>query len=184
MKAPILPLILLAITVTGCQTAKAMPVPGEEAGVFREIREELQARQTETAITGVKIETESREIAAGLDALETAMITVPEAEPLLPQVQALRVRAGDLQAEAKTLNRQLAEERENSGRLAAKFSDYETAAVRDMAEKDGKINTLRVENKKLAGQRNTLLAIVITAITVIVLIIAVKVLRALKVIPV
>jgi hypothetical protein len=180
----ILYLFILAAFLMGCKTMKATPAPSEAAMEYRAIQEELHTRQTETAITGVKIEDGSREIVAGLDALETAMAAVPEADPLLPQVQALRVRAGELQGEAVTLNRQLAAERENSSRLEAKYNDYESIQVNEMALKDTKINTLEVENKKITGQRNTLLAIVITAITVIVLIIAVKVLRAMRIIPI
>ena len=175
----------LAAFMTGCQTMKATPAPSETAMEYRGLQEELQARQTETAITGVRIEAGSREIVAGLDALESAMVAAPESGvDWLPPVQALKVRAGELQGEAETLNRQLAGERENNGRLGAKFNDYEAATIRDLAVKEGEINTLRVENKKLSGQRNTLLAIVITAVSIIVIFIAIKLLRALRILPI
>jgi capsule polysaccharide export protein KpsE/RkpR len=180
MKNPALLCIIIATVLTGCQTTKVSPASTEEAKEYRETQDELRTRQAETAITGAKIEGGAREIVAGLDALESAMASVPEADPWLPQVQSLRARAGALQQEAETLNRQLAGERENSRRLDAKFNDYETASSRDIAEKDAKINALQIENKKVSGQRNTLLAI----IAVIVVILAVKILRALRIIPI
>jgi hypothetical protein len=53
-----------------------------------------------------------------------------------------------------------------------------------LSEKDTEIAGLKVENKKIKGQRNTLLAIVITAVLVIVIFIVVKVLRTFRVVPV
>jgi DNA repair exonuclease SbcCD ATPase subunit len=182
-KAILIPFIIILVILASCQTLKATPNPNEAAVAYREIQEELHTRQTETALTGAKIELGSREIVAGLDALETAMTAVPESESLRPQVQTLKTQALELQNEAIVLNQQLADERETNSRLNLKFNDYETSQTKELAKKDTEINTLKVENKKLTGQRNTLLAIVITAITVILLIVAVKVLRVLKVIP-
>jgi hypothetical protein len=91
--------------------------------------------------------------------------------------------AADHQAEAERLNVRLARERENSNRLGGKFNEYDQSALALLSEKDTESAGLREEKKKLAGQRNTLLAIVVTAVSTIVVFVAVKVLRAFKVLP-
>jgi chromosome segregation ATPase len=164
-------------------------LPGETASEYRDIQNDLQRQQTDIAITGVKVEAESRGIAGDIAKLEESLSTgapdYGETDRLnwLRQVQDLRERAEGHQADAEKMNRQLSEEREAYSKLTHKFDNYETAQDKALSERDTENAQLRVENKAVRGQRNTLLAIVITAIMGIVLIIAVKVLRALKVIP-
>jgi hypothetical protein len=170
----------------GCKSAGAAPEPIGLAGEYRDIEREIQRGQAELAVTGERIGEGSRDIAEGLAALEASIAAAPEGgdrERLLAQVQGLRVMAADHQAEAERLNVQLAQERENSNRLGEKFNEYDQSALALLSAKDTEIAGLKVENKKVKGQRNTLLAIVITAVLAIVVFIAVKVLRAFRALP-
>jgi chromosome segregation ATPase len=178
-------LVLLAATLLGCQTMRAVPAPVEAAAEYRAVSGELQKQQAEIAITGVKIEGESRGLAEGLEELEAAMTAAPYGGGTwLPQVHSLRENAEDLHSEVENLNRQLSTEREQSRLQEGKFNEYESVTQRDMSNMGTEINTLRVELKKVTGDKNTLLAIVITAISVIVLLLAIWILRKLKVIPI
>jgi hypothetical protein len=167
---------------------KSIPPPSETASDYRDIQADLQRQQTDIAITGVKVEEESQEIVGDIAKLEESISAAPDYGEIdrlnwLRQVQELRGRAEGHQADTKKLNRQLAQERETNTALTSKFNQYETTQNNKASEMTAEIAALKVDNKKIKGERNTLLAIVITAITVIVLIIAVKVLRAIKVIP-
>jgi hypothetical protein len=63
--------------------------------------------------------------------------------------------------------------------LAAKFNDYEVSQAKALA----KLAAVKADNKKLEWQRNTLLAIIITAILAITGFVVIKVLRVFKVLP-
>ncbi|MDR1901756.1 MAG: hypothetical protein LBQ88_05665 [Treponema sp.] len=175
--------ILAALALVACQTTQAAPPASVEAQKYRAIQGEIQKQQADLAITGVKIEAESRGIVEGLKELEKDMVSVPEGNLWLPQIQALGNRAEGLRGEAEKLNVQLESEREINRRQAEKFNTYEASQARAMSERDTKIAILEVENKKGKGKRNTLLAIVITAITIIVLYLVFKILRALRIVP-
>jgi hypothetical protein len=162
----------------------AAPPASLEALEYREIQSGIQKQQADLAVTGVKIEEASRVLVEGLKELEQDMVSAPEAGPWLPQIQELRSRAEGLQGEAAKLNVQLEAEREINGRLTTKFNDYEAAQDRAVSERDTEIAVLKVENKKVTGQRNTLLAVVITAGVVVAAGIIVTVLRRLKIIPI
>jgi hypothetical protein len=178
-------LILLAfMALNGCVSTKSSPPP-PGAIEYREVQEKIQQKQTELAITGVKIEGDSREIVEGITAVESTL-AAPEYDRavLANQIHDLRVIAEKHQADTETLNRQLAEEREAGSRLGEIFNEREEEWQKAVSERETAITSLKVENKKVAGQRNTLLAIVLTAFGVILIIIVVKVLRALKIIPI
>jgi hypothetical protein len=176
--------IVAALTFGACQTMRAAPSASLEALEYREIQGEIQRQQADLAITGVKIEAESRGLVEGLKELEKDMVSAPEAGPWLLQIQELRGRAEGLQDEAAKLNIQLEAERETNRLQNAKFNAYEAAQDRAVSERDTEIAALKAGNKKITGQRNTLLAIVITAVSVIVLYLAFTILRRLKIIPI
>jgi hypothetical protein len=176
--------IVAALTFGACQTMRAAPPASLEALEYRKIQGEIQKQQADLAITGVKIEAESRGLVEGLKELEKDMVSAPEGNLWLPQIQALGNRAEGLQEEAAKLNIQLESERETNRLQNAKFNAYEAAQDRAISERDTEIATLKVENKKVTGQRNTLLAIVITAVVVVAAGIIVTVLRRLKIIPI
>jgi hypothetical protein len=71
-------------------------------------------------------------------------------------------------------------EREANRKLTLSFSAYEADTYRLMSLKDTQIADLRTENKKFAGQRNSLLAIVITTGSAVILFVAFMVFSALK----
>jgi hypothetical protein len=174
-------LIVFAACIS-CTTMGAV-APAPEALEYRDVQGEIQKQQADLAITGVKIETESRGIVEDIMELEKAMVSTPEGSLWLPRTQELQVRAEGLQGEAEKLNIQLESEREINGRLTAEFNTYEAAQNKALSERDTEIISLKVENKKVKGQRNTLLGIVITAISVIVLYLGFTILRRLKNIP-
>ncbi|GHU65143.1 hypothetical protein FACS189447_03560 [Spirochaetia bacterium] len=187
MYRKILVLFFLAILLIGCQTTRVTPAPGEGSVEYRGIQEEIRNQQTEIAISGAAIEHGAREITSGLTDLEKSMsaaeYTEADRQAWLSGVHVLRGQSEGLQSEIVNLNFQLSQEREKSSLLSLSFNKFENIQLQALSEKDTEINRLAVENKKVKGQRNTLMAIVITAITVIVLSIAVKVLRAMRVIP-
>jgi chromosome segregation ATPase len=125
---------------------------------YREVQEELHQKQTDLAITGTKLELESQGIVEDIVRLEETVSASDPESSLLRQIQMVRSRAEEHQANAEELNRQLAEERETSSILSEKFNRYESEADKIRAE----LATVKIENKKLAGQRNTLLVILIT----------------------
>jgi hypothetical protein len=177
-------LILAALLLAGCaSTRAAVPSPSENAGEYRELQGELYQQQADIAVTGQKIEDQGRGVVGDLTRLEEVIAAAPDAGEAGRLVQAVRVKAEDHVADIENLNRQLAEERETVKRQDQKFNDYEIEMVKMLSDKDAENAQLRVENKTVKGQRNTLLAIVITAATVVILTITVKVLRVLKIIP-
>jgi predicted nucleic acid-binding Zn-ribbon protein len=175
--------IVAAFVLGACQTMKSAPPASMEALEYRDIQGEAQKQQTELAITGVKINAESRGIVEGIKELEKDMVSTPEGSLWLPQIQELRGRAEGLRGEAEKLNIQLEAERETNGRLTAQFNAYEAAQEKAISERDTEIAVLRVKNGKVKGQRNTLLAIVITAVSIIILYLIFTILRRLKIIP-
>jgi hypothetical protein len=86
--------------------------------------------------------------------------------------------------QVETLNAQLTQERETTSEQNTKFNEYEKKQNELISEMDGEITDLKIENKEVKGQRNTLLGIVITAISIIAIFLVVKILRALRIIPV
>jgi hypothetical protein len=82
------------------------------------------------------------------------------------------------------MNRMLAEEGETNARLVRKFNEYEAVQGKALSERDREIALLKEENRAVKGQRNTFLAILVTAGVVVVLFILFKVLRAVKIIPI
>jgi PBP1b-binding outer membrane lipoprotein LpoB len=184
-----IPVIFAALLLAGCvSTRAAVPPPGESAGEYRELQGELYRQQADIAVAGQKIEDQGRGLVEDLTRLEEAMSTAPDAgetERLywLSQVQAARAGAGVHQADIENLNRKLAEERETVRKQNQKFTDYETEMTRNLSDRDTEISLLREENKAVKGQRNTFLAILITAGVVIVLFAGIKFLRVIKIIP-
>jgi hypothetical protein len=175
----------LAFTaLSGCASMKSStPPPG--AIEYRGVQEKISQQQTELAITGVTIEKDSREIAGEIAAIESTL-AAPEYDRsvLASQVHDLRIIAEKHQADTENLNRQLAEERDAGSRLGEIFNEREEEWEKAISERETAIIILKVENKKLGGQRNTLIAMVLTALGVILVIIVVKVLRKLKILPI
>jgi hypothetical protein len=64
-----------------------------------------------------------------------------------------------------------------------KFNEYESAMTGRLSDRDTENAELREEVRDIKGQRNTLLAIVITAASVALLLAAFKILRFFKVLP-
>jgi chromosome segregation ATPase len=180
---------LFAAVLIGCASNKAaVPPPSESSGEYRELQGELYRRQADIAVTGQKIEDQGRSLVEDLTRLEEAMENAPDAgesERLywLSEVKAARAAAEDHQADIEDLNRQLAAERETVRKKDQEFNEYEAFMTGELSARDTENARLREDVKAVKGQRNTLLAIVITAVTVVVLTIAVKVLRALRIIP-
>ena len=180
-------IILAATCGSGCKSTGAAPEIIGRAGEYRDIEREIQHNQTDLAVTGERIQAGSRDITEGLAALEISIIAAPEngenREAIVLQVQALRARAENHQAEAEKLTGQLAEERANYRLLSKRFNEYEQSMVSMMSEKNAEMVALKVDTTKLSGQRNTLLAVVFTAVCAIVICVAIKILRAFKVLP-
>jgi hypothetical protein len=183
-------LIIPALLLTACASTKtAAPPPNEYATEYREFQGELYQQQTDIAIIGQKIEDQGRGLVEDLIMLEEAIATATdagEAERLywLSQVQAAKAEAEVHQADIESLNLQLAVERETVKEQGQTFNDYEIKTVGMLSDRDTENAQLKVENKAVKGQRNTLLAILITALAVALLIpVGKKVLGMLKVIP-
>jgi hypothetical protein len=174
---------LVFTALSGCASIKSS-TPPPEAIEYREVQEQINQQQTELAITGVEIEKDSREIAGGIAAIESVLAD-PEYNRVViaNQVHDLRVVAEKHLADTETLNQQLADEREMSSRQGEIFNEREKEWQKAVSERETAITTLKVENKKLVGQHNTLLAIILTALGAIfiaTIIIVVKILRALR----
>jgi predicted RNase H-like nuclease (RuvC/YqgF family) len=174
-----------ALALNSCASMRAAPPPVETAIEYREIQGEIGRQQTDLAVTGEKIEHEARGIVEGIVALETSLAAPDyDRELLVDQAHALRVRAEGMEAETENLNRQLAAEREASAQLDRKFNEYEKETNIELSNRDTEINRLTVDNAKERGRGNTWMAIVITAVSIVVLYIVIKVLRALRIIPI
>jgi chromosome segregation ATPase len=186
--------ILIALAVLwfgGCTTVRpAAPPPSPIAAEYREAQAEIHQQQAELAITGAKIEAESRGITGDIARLEESIAAAPpdfgETDRLawLSQAQALRERAEGHQAETEKLNRQLADEREMTRHQGELFDKQEEAWQRALSEREAENTALRVENKAVKGQRNTFLAVLITAGGIAALFIVITVLRKVNIIPV
>jgi hypothetical protein len=185
-------LFFLAVMIFGGCTTMVKPVappPSESTGEYRELQGDLQRQQADIAIISRKIEDQSRDLVENLTRLEDSIAgAAPDAgeterQSWLAQVQAARTAAEDHQVEVENLNRQLAAERETSIKKDEKFNEYESVMTGRLADRDTENAGLRENVKAVKGQRNTLLAIVITAVSVVILSVTVKVLRVLKMIP-
>jgi hypothetical protein len=71
-----------------------------------------------------------------------------EKQTWLLQVQGLRTRAGNLEAESMSLNGQLRNQRELNQKLTLSFNEYEGDQSRLMSQKDTQIIRLEVENER------------------------------------
>jgi uncharacterized coiled-coil protein SlyX len=185
---PAFPALFAAVLIGCASNRAAVPPPSESSGEYRELQGELSRQQADIAVIGQKIEDQGRNLVEDLSRLEKAMADTPDAGETerhywLSQVQAARAAAEDHQADIEDLNRQLVAERETVRKQEQKFNDYETEMVKKLSDRDTENAQLRVENKAVKGQRNTYLAILITAGVVVALSIAVKVLRVVKIIP-
>jgi chromosome segregation ATPase len=172
----------------GCASTRAAASPNESAGEYRELQGELHRQQADLAVAGQKIEDQGRGLVEGLTRLEAAIAAAPEAgetERLywLSQARAARADAEVHQADIEDLNRQLAAERETVKKQDQKFNRYEAEMTKRLSDKDTENAQLREENEAVKGQRNTLLAIMITAGSVILILVVFKVLRLFKVLP-
>jgi hypothetical protein len=181
-----LPIIFSAILVASCASTRALPPPSESAGEYRELQGELSRQQADIAIAGQKIEDQGRGLVEDLARLEEAMATAPDAgetERLywLSRIQAAKVEAEVHQADILDLNRRLAAERETVKKQNQKFNDYEIEMVEMLSDRNTENTRLKVENKAVKGQRNTLLLIVIVVVGAALAVVVFKVCRFFKV---
>jgi hypothetical protein len=186
--------VVIALAVLwfgGCTTVRPVsPPPSPIAAEYRAAQAEIRQQQTELAITGTKIEAESREISRHIARLEESIAAAPpdfgETDRLawLSQAQALRERAEGHQAETEKLNRQLADERETTRRQGELFDRQEEAWQRALSEREAENTALRVENKKITGQRNMTLVIAVSLALAIIGFIVIRILRFFRIIPV
>jgi peptidoglycan hydrolase CwlO-like protein len=179
MRSRILLTIIAAILFGSCSSMVKSVTQPPEALEYRKTQTEIQQQQTELAVTGVKIEESSRDLVEGLAAVESALAAPDyDREILSNQVRDLRAVAENHQTNAETLNQQLAGEREITRRQGELFNRREEVWQTAVSDRDGEIASLRMDNKKLTGQRNTLLAIVITVGIVILIFVTFKALRS------
>jgi hypothetical protein len=168
----------------GCTTIRSTATPVPRSLEYRETQAKIQQQQTEIAVTGVRIEESGQGIIAGIETLETSLGDPNyDRDKLITQARDLRVMAEDHQTEIKSLNLMLVRERETTRLQGELFDKREEAWQQELSGRAAENAALMVENKKLAGQRNTLLAIVLTIFGIILIIITFKVLRVLKIIP-
>jgi hypothetical protein len=180
---------MAALWMSGCTTLRPVMPPVPEALEYRQARAEIQHRQAELAVTGERAAEGSRSIAEGIARLEESVASASpdfgeaEREDWLRQIRELRPAARDHQAETEKLNRQLAGERETTRRQGEIFDEREAAWQRAASEREAENAALRVENKKIAGQRNLYLAILIAVCLGVLGYTALRVLRFLRIIP-
>jgi PBP1b-binding outer membrane lipoprotein LpoB len=185
-----IPIIFAAVLLAACaSTGTVVPPPSESAGKYRELQGGLYRQQTDIAVTGQKIEDQGRGLVEDLTRLEEAIATAPDAGEVdriywLSQVQSARAEAEVHQTDIEDLNRLLASERETVRKQDQKFNEYESSMTGELSIKDTENSRLREEVKTVKGQRNTLLAILITAGVLILCFVAFKVLRLFRVIPI
>jgi Mg2+ and Co2+ transporter CorA len=84
-----------------------------------------------------------------------------EKQTWLLQVQSLNRRAGNLQSESASLNRQLQDQRERNRKLTLSFNEYEAGQSLLMSQKDTQILKLQTENN---AKKRTILALTITVV--------------------
>jgi hypothetical protein len=182
-----MPIIFSTLLFAACaSTGVAVPPPSESAGEYRELQGELYRQQADIAIAGQKIEDQGRSLVEDLARLEESMATTPDAGKTeriywLSQIQAAKVEAEVHKADIEDLNRRLATERETVKKQDQKFNDYEIRTVEMLSDRDTENTRLKVENKAIKGQRNTLLAIVIVIASAVLAAIIFKVFRFFKV---
>lgn len=182
IKAVIFSLCAAALFVS-CATTKATPPPGESAGEYRGLQGELHRQQADIAVSGQKIEDQGRGLVDDLTRLEAVIAAAPEAGEAGRLVRAARVKAENHVVDIERLNQQLAAERETVRKQDQNFIEYETVMTGQLSDRDTENAKLREEVKAVKGQRDTLLAIVITAVSVALLFVVFKVLRFFKVLP-
>jgi chromosome segregation ATPase len=151
----------LAAVLCGCTTVR--PVAPPAAAEYREAQAEINQQQTELAVTGERLGEGSRDIIEGLEALETALAGPNyDQEKIEEQVKELRSTAEEHRAETERINRLLAEERETTRRQGEISDRREEAWQQAVSDRDAENAALRVENKKIAGQRSVLFVITIS----------------------
>jgi PBP1b-binding outer membrane lipoprotein LpoB len=179
-----MPIIFSALLLAACASTGAVVPPSiERAGEYRKLQGELYQQQADIAVAGQKIEDQGWGLVEDLTRLEEVIAAAPDAGEAGHLVQAARVKAEDHVANIESLNQQLAVERETVKKQDQKFNDYEIEMVKMLSDKDTENAQLREENESVKGRRNTLLAIVITAGSVILIFVVCKVLRFFKVLP-
>jgi hypothetical protein len=102
---------------------------------------------------------------------------------LKTQAAKLSERAANSRQESENLNLLLRQERETNKKLSLFYNEYEAGVSLTISQQNIRIEELKVENNALAGQRNTLVAIVIGAAALVSIFAVFKVLRLLKVLP-
>jgi hypothetical protein len=180
--------VMFAALFMGCTSIKAAVPPSERAGEYRQLQTELQRQQTDSAISGQKLEEQGRGLVEDLSRLEDSMVSAPEAgeaerRQWLTQVRTSRAAAEAHLAEIENLNQMLQEERETSAKKDHLFNEYDAAMTSELSVRATENAALREELTAVKGQRNTVAAILITAAVVVILTIVVKILRTVRIIP-
>jgi predicted nucleic acid-binding Zn-ribbon protein len=175
------PIVFSASLLASCASTWAAVPPS--AGNYRAAQGELRRQQADIAAAGQKIEDHGRALVDDLTLLEEAISAAPDAGEAGRLVLAARAKAEDHAADIENLNRQLAAERETVIKQDQKFDEYEAAMTGRLSARDTENAELREEIKEIKGQRNTLLAIVITAASAALLFAASRILRFFKVLP-
>jgi predicted nucleic acid-binding Zn-ribbon protein len=165
---------------------------------YRAIEREADRSNIELAITGAdlasgveRIDNHAEKVKSELDNLGAAIIDSgledAEKRALLHQVATAQEETRDLRGEVDMLrkdtgrlNDQLAEQRGINAALSAEHDKREAAGAAVKEELEGK----KEELAKVKGQRNLYLAILIAVIIGVLSIIALRVLRFLRIIPV
>jgi hypothetical protein len=185
MKGRALLVALASLWMGACTTLRPAAPTIPDASEYRKTQAEIHHQQAELAITGGKIEEGSWDIIKGIDSLEMFLVEPNyDREQIINQVRELRSLAEGHQAEAEKLNHQLAGERETTCLQGELFDEREAAWQRSVSEREAENAALRVENKKIAGQRNLYLAILIAVCLMALGYIAFRVMRVLRVIPI
>jgi PBP1b-binding outer membrane lipoprotein LpoB len=177
------PIVFSVFLLADCASVKTAPAVSESSRGYRNLQGELYRQQADIAAAGQKIEDQGRALADDLALLEEAVAAAPNAGEAGRLVQAARMKAEEHTADIENLNRKLAAERETAGKHEQKFNEYEAVMAGRISIKDAENSRLREEVKTVKGQRNTLLAIVITAVSSALLFAAFKILRFFKALP-
>jgi hypothetical protein len=180
---------LLALLFCSCSSVKTVPAVSESSKDYRNLQGALYQQQTEIAVAGQKIENQSLSLIKDLTDLEKEIASssnAGEADRLhwLAQVRTARIDAETHQATIKNLNQQLAAEREIVKNQSQTFNEYEATMTTLLSDKTKENTQLRVENKTIKGQRNTLLGAILTAVSLVAIFLVIKFLKRTKHIPI
>jgi hypothetical protein len=179
---------LVVLFCVGCHTGPSF----RDDTAYRAIERESDRNSAGLAVTGAgiaagveRVDGHAERVQTSLENLTTMIdnsgLEDAEKSALLRQAvvaqeeaAALRGEVGILREDTGRLNAQLAEQREISAALSAEHDKQEAAASAVRIE----LEATKEELAEVKGQRNTFLAILITAGVVVVLFIVFKVLRA------